>query len=314
MNNPTLLESLKQKFGVVKGQGDWLRIPCPTCTLHNRKKMKRYVPAHGYTSNCFICGQRKNIADLLDGYYFPLPSGYTGPDNDVPEKVDPRSLVLPYSAAIPVNELTQNHPAVKFLRKDHLTDLDTYANIHKIVYVPYEGGMNFSNGSVYITSAEHLVFPVFYKNNMVGWQMRSVPGTFYGDQKKDIRYYHIFNKGKYLYNFDQANMYRRVVVVEGVKKALKLPYAVATLGSGLSREQLKLIQKWPEVVMMLDSDKGNNTQQRAREFVRNINLSGSCKAINIDLAKYDASSPDELTSERLQQIVEHEWNEKQRSR
>jgi len=230
-------------------------------------------------------------------------------EDDQPAWVDPRSLVLPYNSAIPVNKLDQDHPAIKFLHKDHLFDLDTYANIHKIVYVPYEGGIMLHNGIKLITSAERLVFPVYFEQKLVGWQMRSIPGTFYGDNPDVVRYYHIFNKGSYLYNYDQVRQHDRVVVVEGVKKALKFVNGVATWGCGLSRTQLSLIQTWPEIIMMLDSDEGNNTQAKAKEFVSGFNFNSRCKAINIDLAKYGYKSPDEATVDALNQIVEKEWNE-----
>jgi hypothetical protein len=244
--------------------------------------------------------------ELLDGYYIPKHSDDTECE-EKPEWVDPRSLTLPYIKAIPVNKLPDTHPAIKFLHKDELWDLDTYANLHKIVYVPYEGGMNLYNGSKYITSAERLVFPVYFEQELVGWQMRSVPGTFYGDLATDVRYYHLFHKGSYLYNYDQARQYNRIVVVEGVKKALKFPNGVATWGSCLSKKQLRLIQTWKEVVMLLDSDKHTNTQEKAKKFVDGINSNPQCKAVNVDLAKYNASSPDELPSSVLQLIIDEEW-------
>lgn len=310
MTNQILLDALKRKFGVVKGHGDWLRIPCPTCDPHNKKKMKRYIPAHGYTSNCFICGIKKTVAELLDGYYIPTKESVTAyTEDDEPKDVDPRALVMPYTKAIPVNELPIDHPAIQFLYKDELKELDRYANDYKIVYVPFEGGLVFNNGSKFITSAERIVFPVYFEHKLVGWQMRSLPGTFYGDNKDVIRYYHLFNKGSYLYNYDQAKLHNRVVVVEGVKKALKFPNGVATWGSGISRKQLKLIQEWPEVIMMLDCDKNVNTQERAREFVDNINYAGGhSKAINVSLDKYGVGSPDELPSPILQMIADEEWN------
>jgi hypothetical protein len=308
MSNQSLVEALKKKFGKVSGHGGWLRIPCPTCIPKDKQKMKRYIPTQGYTSHCFICGIKMSVIELLDGQYIPSASSFTEVE-DEERAVNPLALTLPYNSAIPVNQLSADHPAVKFLAKDYLTDLDTYANVHKIVYVPYEGGQIFNNGVRFITSAERIVFPVYFEHKLVGWQMRSLPGTFYGDREDDVRYYHVFNKGSYLYNYDQAKLHKRVVVVEGVKKALKLPNAVATWGAGLSRKQLKLIQSWDEVVMMLDSDGDNNIQQRAKEFVAGINFGRPGKAINVDLAKYGVKSPDELPSNVLQLIVNDEWNE-----
>ena len=308
MSNPSLVEALKKKFGKVKVHGEWISIPCPTCAPKDRKKMKRYLSTNAYTSSCFICGIKQDVAFLLDSVDY-IPTHVTTEYEEEDKGVDPRALVLPYYKAIPVNQLPASHPAIKFFHKDHLTDLDRYANINKIVYVPFEGGIVLHNGLKFITSAERIVFPVFHESKLVGWQMRSTPGTFYGDLEDDVRYYHLFNKGSYLYNYDEVkrNNKQRVIVVEGVKKALKFPNAVATWGCNLSRKQLKLIQEWPEVIMLLDSDEGNNTQQRAKGFVEGINAGGSSRAINIDLKVYGVSSPDDLPSDVLQQIVDQEW-------
>ena len=302
----TLVEDLKKKFGKVKVHGEWISIPCPTCQPKDRPKMKRYLSTNAYTSNCFICGIKQDISFLLNSVDY-IPAKIVTDYEEEDKGVDPRSLVLPYVKAIPVNQLSNDHPAIKFLHKDYLYDLDTYAMQYKMVYVPYEGGMILHNGSKFITSAERLVFPVYFEQKLVGWQMRSLPGTFYGDLKEDVRYYHIFNKGSYLYNYDQAKLHSRVVVVEGVKKALKFPNGVATWGSGISRKQLKLIQEWKEIVMLLDSDEGNNTQQKARGFVEGINVGGSSRAINVDLKKYGVSSPDDLPANILKLIVDEEW-------
>ena len=306
----SLEQQLTEKFGKVHRSSDgvWFNFPCPTCSPKDRPKAKRFIAVAGaYTSNCFICGITMSIFDLLDGWH--IPGKAPEETEDKPDWVDPRALVLPYRKAIPVNQLASDHPAVKFLHKYHLFDLNTYANVHKIVYVPYEGGMMFHNGLKVITSAERLVFPVYFEQKLVGWQMRSLPGTYYGDLPDVVRYYHIFNKGSYLYNYDQAKLCPRVVVVEGVKKALKFGNGVATWGCGLSKTQLTLIQTWPEIVMMLDSDEGNNTQAKAREFVAGFNFNPKCRAINVDLIKYGYKSPDDAPADVLNKIVEDEWNE-----
>lgn len=317
MNNQALFDALKNKYVKVKRSGEWFRIPCPTCREGHRQKMKRHVHVSGTAnSHCFICGVKLSVYDLTEGYFVPTAAeqeAYSF-DEDVDDKfVDPRSLRLPCSKSIPVNKLPSNHPAIEFLRKDELHDLDTYANKYGIVYVPFEGGEVISNGARFITSAERLIFPILFEHKLVGWQMRSLPGTFYGDMDDVIRYYQLFNKGNYLYNYDYAKEYRRVIVVEGVKKALKFPNAVATWGAGISSKQMRMIQTWPEVIMMLDSDANNNTQERARTMVENLNRGGACRAINVDLSKYGlterpVSSPDDLPADVLQLIADEEWN------
>ena len=307
-NEARLVAELEKRFGPVKNNGSgWMRIKCPTCTEHNRKKYKRYINATSRTSNCFICGVRKDVQDLLGGHYMPVynPNEVRTP---VVKKIDPRAFELPYYKATPVNQLPPDHPAVKFLHKDFLYDLDRYYNEHGIVYVPADGGKVFKSTPPYTTSSERLIFPVMEGGKMVGWQMRSIPGTFYGDRKDVIKYFHLFDKGSHVYNYENAKKYDRVIVVEGVKKALKFPNGVATWGTGLSQTQLHIIQQWPEIVMMLDAkDNSGTVQSRAQEFVAGFVAAGK-KAINVNLDNYGVESPDDLPQDTLQQIVEEEWH------
>lgn len=308
MSNEARLESaLKQKYGQVKRTGNgWLRIPCPTCTAHNGKKFKRYVSTTSRYTNCFICGIQMDVQDLTNGHYMPS-FGSKEVTAHKPKEIDPRALEMPCHSFIPVNELDQEHPAVKFLNKDYLYDLDLYYNDYGIVYVPVDSGKVFRNSAPYTTSAERLIFPVFSKGMMIGWQMRSIPGTFYGDRNDVIRYYHLFDKGSHLFNFEKAKKFDEVVVVEGVKKALKFPNGVATWGAGISAAQMQLIQQWDRIVMMLDGEDHNGTQQRAKDFVEGLKMAGKT-AINIDLRDYSVTSPDDLPAETLQNIVKEGWD------
>ena len=301
----TLIEELEKRFGKVKRTGKgWLRIACPTCTERDSKKYKRYVSTSGYYTNCWICNKVLDVRDLVQGYYIANTNAV--PKVEEAKPVDPRALVMPCHSSIPVNQLDHEHPAIQFLFKDHLFDLDRYYNEHGLVYVPVEGGKVFRSSAPYTTSAERLVFPVHFNNKFIGWQMRSIPGTFYGDRKDVIKYYHLFDKGSHVYNYDKAKKFEMVIVVEGIKKALKFDNAVATWGTGISDRQLRIIQEWPKIVMLLDAEDHNGTQERAKTFVEGFKAAGK-QAINIDLRPYGVTSPDDLPSERLEQIVYNEW-------
>jgi DNA primase len=125
-----------------------------------------------------------------------------------------------------------------------------------------------------------------------------------------MRYMHLFPKGNHLFNYAFAKQYRDVVVVEGVKKALKLGNAVATLGKGISVAQKQLIQEWKTITMILDGE--DSTQELAREIQAEF-ISNGRKCVNIDLRVYGFESPDDTTSEQLQYIIQKE-HEQQRSR
>jgi vesicle coat complex subunit len=115
---------------------------------------------------------------------------------------------------------------------------------------------------------------------------------------------HLFPKGDHLFNYHVAKQYDHVVVVEGVKKALKLANSVATLGKGISAKQKQLIQEWKTITLVLDAEE--NTQQLARDIQQEFIQNGR-KCVNIDLRPYGFESPDETTSEQLQWIIQKEY-------
>jgi hypothetical protein len=137
--------------------------------------------------------------------------------------------------------------------------------------------------------------------------MRSIPGTRMGDRDGVIKYYHLFDKGSTLYNYDLAKKFKIVVVTEGVKKAWKFPNAVATLGKGISDNQLQLVQEWGDIIFLYDGE--DVTQAKANNIVFQLNM-GGYRAINIDPRKYGFPSPDEMTEEQANNIVIQEWCEK----
>ncbi len=211
--------------------------------------------------------------------------------------------VLPGKNLIPVNQLPEEHPAIRFLYKDYLFDLQRYYQDYGIVFCSGDSGVVF-NSRPFITSAERLIFPVWFKKELVGWQMRSLPGTTYGDRTDVVKYYHLFNKGSVLFNYDLAKQFDTVILVEGVKKALKLPNAVACFGKDVTDRQVQLLSEWPNIIVCLDSQ--DVAQTIGRDIV--LSLSGMGKrTININLAPYGFPSPDEMTSEQLFSIVTHEW-------
>lgn len=268
--------------------------------------MKRYVPSEGRNSHCFICKVALDVQDLLGGNVMFTVDPKDKEERDATEAPDPRALVLPGHEFIPVNKLSHNHPAIQFLHKDQLFDLDYYTYVHGICYCPVEHGVVL-NSFPYVTSAERLIFPVKHNGVLVGWQARALPGTFYGVRPDVVKYYHIFKKGQYLFNYDAAKANPGVVVVEGVKKALKFrELGVATFGTGVSHLQKQLMCQWQHIVVMMDAEEHNNTQKGARELVHAFRSMGK-DAINIDLSRYDAVSPDELTEERLAEIITIEW-------
>lgn len=294
-------DQLKEKYGKAsRSSKGYVRIPCPTCTARDAKHMKRYVHPRMQVSKCFICGIAMQFEELLDMVFD------SSCEIKVPEpKPHPASSSLPCSTIIPVSALPAAHPAIQFLVKDHLTDFNKYWTHYGIGYIPYEGGVNiwFDSGSKVLTS-DSLVFPVQFNKEFVGWQCRFIPGTNHGDNMQKMRYFHVFPKGNYLFNFDAAKKHDTVVLVEGAKKALKADNAVASLGKGISDTQIQLLQEWKSIAIMLDGE--DTTQQKAQELTNYIRTNAR-RCVCIDPRKYTFDSPDDMTVEEFAYIVDEAW-------
>lgn len=307
MNQHDLGSMLKQVYGQIKDAGEWIRIPCPTCAPKDAKKMKRYVSKRDLYTKCFICDVRLSKEELLGTEQIPIMDRPEREGLVVERKPHPWANRIPCHRVIPIHELPLAHPAVKFFHKDHLYDLRRYYEDHGIIYCPPDAGVIFRSANPFITSADRLIFPVRFNDALVGWQMRSIPGTVFGDRPDAVKYYHLFNKGDYLYNYDKAKQYKMVILTEGVKKALKFPNGVASWGKGLTSLQIQLLHNWNEIVIFLDGE--DKTQDQAESIAMALRHGGK-KSISIDPRNYGLPSPDEATVEQAEHMVLTEWNKR----
>lgn len=305
MTDTQIIQLLKNRFGNAKrGNGDWVRIWCPTCDINNRAKMKRGVNLKTLTTKCFICERPMSLTQLFGDT--PIEKGSI----QMTEKEEhPQARVLPCVEYTPVNMLPKDHPAVQFLAKDHIHNLDKIWEEYCVGYISPEDAIPIrferpNSTGFDITVGDSLIFPVYVHEELVGWQARYV-----GSKKKKLKYLHVYPKGDYLYNYDQAKQFTNVVVVEGVKKAWKFPNAVATLGKGITEKQIQLLGEWDEVTLMYDGE--DVTQSKARSLVEHFQILGK-RCVNIDPRKYGFASPDEMTEEEAQEIVYKVWHRNQK--
>jgi hypothetical protein len=304
MANAAILKLLKEKFGKAKAvSGGNYRVHCTTCEPGAAKKMKRYISPDWPMSNCFICGELKKVSDLLNGEDFKFKTDCGSPQADDGEDY-PYAKQNPYTRLVMLQTLPEDHPVIKFLRKDHLNDFERYTSLG-VGYIPHDGASPISFDSGFkISTAGSLFFPVYHNREYVGWQLRFIPGTANGDSLQYMKYMHLFPKGNHLFNYDGAKNFKHVIVVEGAKKALKAVNAVATLGKGISHNQKQLIQEWRKITLILDGE--DNTQAQAEELAEEFRSNGR-ECINIDPRKYGFLSPDEATTEQLRDIVNNLW-------
>jgi len=76
-----------------------------------------------------------------------------------------------------------------------------------------------------------------------------------------------------LYGAELSRNRDRIVVVEGVFDQWRMgPGSVATFGTSLTREQLNMLSRWPEVVFLFDPEP--EAQQRARNYAVDLAACG----------------------------------------
>lgn len=302
-NEVLAVAKLKERFGQVKpASNGWVRIACPTCLPKDRKKFKRYIRLNSLYNKCFICDALLSRDELVGDSYIQV-SNPRIVSVEEPKKENLWARKLPGTRFIPVNQLAADHPAVSFLRKDHLFDLEGYSTRYGVVYCPCDAGITFCS-KPFTSSADRLIFPVKFKGELVGWQMRSIPGTVYGDRPDVVRYYHLFKKGAYLFNYDGAKEYKSVVLVEGVKKALKIPNGVASFGKDITDTQIQLLSEWESIIICLDAQ--DVAQVIGKRVESALRYSGK-KALNVNPGVYGFPSPDEMTTEQFEFILSNEW-------
>ncbi len=310
MTDNELFLLIRNKFGAAKrANNHWVRVKCPTCSPRDAMKLKRGIHLRTLSTNCFICKKPLSLSQIFgDTPVIPACGGLI----EEP-KEHPQARLWPCKAVIPVSALKEDHPAVQFLAKDHLTERLRYWMDYKVGYITAEDAEDIlfervSGGTSAISTAHSLVFPVYHNKEFVGWQLRFIPGTPNGDRMNKMKYLHVFPKGNYLYNYDIAKEFNSVVLVEGVKKSWKFPNGVASLGKGITERQIQMLQmRWNDIIIMYDGD--DRTQEQASTLKERILLNGH-RCINIDPRKYKFASPDEMTTEEAQMIVYKEWTAK----
>ncbi len=140
-----------------------------------------------------------------------------------------------------------------------------------------------SQSNLYGTFRGRLMFPIRdTMNRVIGFGGR----TLVGDRAKYLNTSHtpLYDKGTMLYGIDQARLpmseKRQAIVVEGYTDCIAchqygLTRAVATLGTALTDQQISLLRRWAdEVVLLFDADAaGEEAADRALGVALRYNLS-----------------------------------------
>lgn len=263
--NPPLYWSLRKRFGEVRisnqGQrylarkrinpitrkeedevvdpGEYYVIRCPICNDHKPRCYINYRwnskdPNSGrivgrHLIHCFNdeggCSFR-NFGDELKNYVAGPPVLQRSVDDAVQYAEMFKEVTLP-GKSVPLASLDPSHPAVQYLRDVRKFDPKDLTD---------NWGVHFCVDSAHPLERNRIIIPIHREGKLVGYQARSYDGS-------DPKYYTMrgLNKGRILFNGDQARNYKFGVVVESVFGVFRVgPQAVATLGKSMSGFQRQL--------------------------------------------------------------------------
>lgn len=102
-------------------------------------------------------------------------------------------------------------------------------------------------------TSERIIIPIFWKDNLVGWQSRRIYNDGTAKYKNSLN----FPGDRVIYNLPKSR--KRIIVVESPMSTLSkfhvFPEIGATLGAGLSDMQVEILKGYDEVIFCFDNDK-----------------------------------------------------------
>jgi DNA primase len=141
-----------------------------------------------------------------------------------------------------------------------------------------------------------IIFPIFNKNNeIIGFGGRNIDNNPYAPKYLNSQETQVFNKGKnlFLYNEAQNSKLPYYIVCEGYMDAISLhnygfDSAVASLGTALTKDQIKLLSQ-KKIILAYDSDDaGIKATLRAINICREL-------GVTVNVLKIEgAKDPDEF--------------------
>lgn len=274
MKIESLLRSYKVPF-IAEGdhhcRTGWIQLHCPDCPNKGADKWHLgYSLAGGYM-NCWKCGPKRtlNVLQQLTNERWDVLKKLLGDvDSEVPKTKPKGTLKLPDG----VGKLL---PAHKFylrnVRGFDVSNLKRLWGIKGIGIAP--------------KLAWRVFIPITLRGQTVSWTTRSIndKGLRYwsaGEQEESIPHKTL------LYGEDYAR--HSIIIVEGPLDVWAIgPGAVATCGTGFSREQIKRMIAYPIRVVCFDKDA--TAQQRAERLCDQL-MAFPGDTYNVTLTGKDAAS------------------------
>lgn len=214
---------------------------CPSC-----QKVKLYVYLDSRTSYCFRCGEWKSYGD----------KGVTYSLDTLKESLYKRPKLAEEVKEVKIPD--------NFVSIDQNGDMEYYINYLKgRGFTKYDIDRNkLLFGKRGTRNRKTILLPVYMGGSLVYYTKRVLdpkPGFYVNPSSEEVD----TKKVNILFNYDYARACSTVVVCEGIFDAMTVGVnAIATLGKLVSKEQLSLITKnWNTIILALDPDAYEQTDK-----------------------------------------------------
>lgn len=284
MTIPNTLQYLSTKPGFRRSRGSEVSLFCPRCDTRDSSRPHLFFNVEEGIGHCFRCDFNPSLYNLIKAFGDDRVNPQMSPQTtfrrvslDYPELAH---IDLPeYSR--PIDDSERARPYLEYLLSRGFTrdDISSY-NLYYCVTGRYKF---------------RVIIPVTMFGDIVGFQGRSISATV--EKKYDNPPGCDF--GSLLFNFDTALSYETIILVEGVFDAIKTGRnSVATFGKKISENQLLLLTKhWQSVVLLWDSD-ANLDQVRITEYLRRF--------VRVKLGQLPfGSDPGGMDHSELVSVIDH---------
>ena len=271
--------------------GEQYRVNCPLCGDTRKRLFFSYKwgvwePETGLKLHMMYCQNENCWQESARRYdlYEALKS-YCGPSTKFVARAGRTLTEDELRSTLPtmtqrVDLLPADHPANRYLRSRNFNP--------KVIGKVYDGRYCFD--AVQTVAVNRLIIPMRYNGNLRGWQARYLSDDIdWKSPGAPLKYYTSkgTKKGQLLYNFDQAQQYPTLVVVEGPMDVWRFG-KMSTCGFG---SQLSGFQK--------------------KELIRVCRETGKNLAIMLDEDVLDGSHPKEMQGIlKLERLLKEELGER----
>lgn len=269
---------------------NWVGIDCPFC---GRDSKKYHMGIHlvGLYSNCWRCGPHPIVLTLASLLGCPFTEARRIRSEISPEVGETREVSGAFEEPPGLGPLTSPHR--RYLERRGF-DPDEVSRLWDLQGIGVTGE----------SLRWRIWIPILYRDRPVSWTARAIGDGVEPRYINARAEQEAIPAREVLYGIDYCRS--TVIVCEGPTDVWRVgPGAVATMGVGISPEQVALISRFPRRLICFDSDRPG--QARARRLMRDLEpLEGATFNVVLDAKDPGSADPAEIRDLRREAFGEED--------